>query len=192
MLDRINLYGERINGVCILNRIYTNPGSPGDILHLREQIANTFPTHTDMIFHTYGPVPWGKDYQGNPSSADTTINHPNHIGNLEIQQKYRFVLCLETMYHEFWSWDRVTERLWNAFKTKTVPIYYGCYNIEQKVPKDLFIDYRDFKNLQDLSDYLVTFPKQQWIDMTEKAFEWYKTCKIGDIGVLEELLKSLP
>lgn len=192
MLDRINSYDERINGICVLNRVYTNPGSPGDILYLREQIANTFPVCPTMVFHTYGPIPWGKDYQGNPSVTDVTINHPNHTGNLEIQQKYHFVLCLETMYHGFWSWDRVTERLWNAFKTKTVPIYYGCYNIEQKVPKDLFIDYRDFSNLQELSDYLVSFPEQRWVDMTEKAFEWYKTCKIGDIETLEGILSSLP
>jgi hypothetical protein len=95
------------------------------------------------------------------------------------------------MYHVLWSWDWITERLWNAFKSKVVPIYYGCYNIEQKVPKDLFVDFRKFNTLKQLAEYLINFPEQKWVDMTEKAFEWYKTCKIGDMDELEYLFTSL-
>jgi hypothetical protein len=157
---------------------------------LRQHIPKHWPVSCGVPIHTYGPIPFGPLYKG--KTTQHKDNHPNNIHNLEVMQKYRFTFALETMYHEFWSWDRVSERLWNAFKTKTVPIYYGCYNIEQKVPKDLFIDYRDFSNLHQLAEYIKNFPKQQWIDMTEKAYEWYKTCRIGNIEDLESLLQSLP
>ena len=85
----------------------------------------------------------------------------------------------------------MTERLFNAFKSKTIPIYYGCYNIESHVPSSLFIDYREC-NKENLINRLVNMSKQEYIDMTEKAYEWVQTCKIGNIEDLETIIKELP
>ena len=38
----------------------------------------------------------------------------------------------------------MTEKIWDSFKAKTVPVYWGASNIEEYVPKNCFIDYRDF------------------------------------------------
>ena len=184
-LDKFKSYDERIKGICALNRIYKPATQEGSIIHMRDSSIKELPI---LIKHTYGPAPWGVNYQGYCKEA----THPNHCGNLEIINRYLFVLTLEPMYHELWSWDWVTERMWNAFKAKTVPIYFGCYNIEQKIPKELFIDFRDFENLSALANYIINFEKEKWVDMTEKAFEWYKTCKISNMDDLESLLSSLP
>lgn len=184
-LDNFIDYDNKINGVVSLNRIYSTC-MDGDILYLREKLFNELNCN---IKHTYGPRSWGGDnYQGRIIS-----NHPNCIQNLEIINKYKFVLTLEPMYHEIWSCDWVTERMWNAFKSKTIPIYYGCYNIEQKVPKKLFIDLRDFNlNINEAYKYCLKMSKQQYLDITEEAYEWYyNSCKISDINDLEDLLESL-
>jgi hypothetical protein len=175
-LDTYISYEEKIDGIVGLNRIY-HTGMPGDIIYMREPIVASIPW---PIKHTYGPYPWaGNAYQGKIEA-----NHPNHINNLIITNKYKFVLTLESTYHELWSYDWITERLWNAFKSKTIPIYYGCYNIEDKVPVDLFIDLRKYIDKYDvLSKILKSYSKQQYIDQTEKAFEWYETnkpCKTSD------------
>jgi len=185
-LDRVNTYEERVNGICAMNRIYKT-GRSGDILWMREWFMNNLPAR-GLQKHCYGSVPWGGSmYQGYAKDA----NHGNHISNLEILQRYRFFFAPEPMYHELWSVDWVTERLWNAFKCKTVPVYYGCYNIEDKVPKDLYVDYRDFSSLDELANYLANFSRSRWIEMTEKAYDWYyNECKISNMRDLEEILAS--
>ena len=82
----------------------------------------------------------------------------------------------------------------------------GAYDIEKYVPKDLFIDFRDFyvenKDIEkqslfsntkydELAEYLIKFPKEKYIEMTEKAFEWEKTRKFGSLKVLENIYKEL-
>ena len=57
-------------------------------------------------------------------------------------------------------------------------MYYGCYNIEQCIPKELYIDYRNFKNDNELSQYLINFPKDKYIEMVEKAYEYYLKMKL--------------
>jgi hypothetical protein len=185
-LDYVKSYDERINGICAMYRIYST-GRDGDILWMREWFMNNFPAN-GLEKHCYGRFSWGGNmYKGFAKEA----NHGNHIANLEILQKYRFCWCVEPMYHYLWSVDWVTERLWNAFKCKTVPIYYGCYNIESKVPKELYIDYRDFSSLSELSDYIKNFDKNKWIDMTEKAYNWYyNECKISKLSDLEQILTN--
>jgi hypothetical protein len=155
---------------------------------MREWFMENLPVNGLMQKHCYGNPPWGGSmYKGYAKSA----NHPNHIANLEILQNYRFVFAVEPMHHELWSVDWVTERLWNAFKCKTVPVYFGCFNIEDKVPKDLFIDYRDFGNISSLAQFLVEFDKSRWTDMTERAYDWYyNKCRISDMVDLETILGS--
>ena len=85
----------------------------------------------------------------------------------------------------------MTERMFNCFKAKTIPIYIGCYNIEEHVPKDLFIDFREFKdNPHKLAEHLKSFDKSKWEDMTERAFEWNKANRIGNVEDLEATISE--
>ena len=182
-LDSFISYEERIPGICAMYKIYQTKRE-GDILHMRSEVMHGLPLDTK---HTYGKPSWGDDmYQGCVEGV-----HPNHEENLKIINKYHFVLALEPMYHEMWSYNWITERLWNAFKSKTVPVYYGCYNVEELVPTDLFIDYRKFSNLTELAEELKNFPQSRWEDMTEKAYNWYyNTCRMSNMDDLEDVLRS--
>lgn len=184
-LDTIKGYDERVNGICAMYKIYKT-GRAGDILGMRQWFMTNLPVGGKIQKHCYGPQAWGGNmYKG------YIKGHPNCLANLEALGNYRFSLAMEPMYHNLWSVDWVTERLWNAFKCKTVPVYYGCFNIEKKVPKDLYIDYRDFASLGDLAKFLISFNKSRWIDMTEKAYDWYyNECKISRMPDLEDILRS--
>lgn len=194
-LDKFLSFEEKTKGVCCLNRIYfTN--NEADIIWLRPVIMNGLNLGEDYVKDVYSSNIWGND----------SINHknilkfpPSHYENLKMINIYQFCLCMESTYHPYWSWDWVTERLWNCFRAKTVPIYLGCYNIEQLVPKDLYIDLRDYFidekkftfDLDKLSNDLINFPKDRYIDMTEKAFEWQKTNKIGNVIEIEKVLSQM-
>jgi len=186
-LEEFKSYEERIPGACILNRSY-NTGKESDIVYLREEIANNL--HHEIPVHIWSHVKWGGSKFKGVVKSPIHHSHTNHLKKIN---EYRFCICFESSYHEYWSWDFITERMFNCFKSKTVPIYIGCYNIEQHVPKDLFIDFRDYydtnhRDYDRLSSDLANFPRNKWEDMTERAFEWNKTNRIGNIEDLESTI----
>jgi hypothetical protein len=81
---------------------------------------------------------------------------------LETLSNYKFNLCYEN------AIDRetyITEKIFDSFKAGTIPIYLGPKNISSYIPKNTFIDLRDFLTLNDLNDYL--------INMNERRFNNY-------------------
>jgi alpha(1,3/1,4) fucosyltransferase len=71
---------------------------------------------------------------------------------LAILSQYKFTICFENMHGKSWY---ITEKIWDAFKAKTVPIYRWAANIEQYIPKNCFIDFRNFHwNYSLLTEYM--------------------------------------
>jgi len=178
VLDSHLSYEEKIKGVCFINRGYP----------LRVKVLNELNVEPYLVKHVFSKEPWGdvhyRGFQGGgiPSSCDT----------LALINKYLFRVCFEYTYDPFYANGFVTERITDCFKAKTIPIYLGCSNIEEFVPRELFVDYRDFNfDNAALSDYLLSFPKSKYIDMVDAAYEWVKTCRIGNIDDLEVILRGL-
>ncbi len=185
-LDKFTPFNEKINGIICLNKI-NKTGRAGDIYFLREEVMRQLPATHGFSKHVFSREKWGGAmWQG-------SIPHfHSHEENLKIINKYRFCLCFESTYDSFHSYDFITERIINCFKSKTIPVYYGCYNIEDFVPKHLFIDYRDFfGDYKKLMDHLLSFTEEKYNEMTEEAFKWSKTSRIGSISDLEKVLSTL-
>jgi len=76
--------------------------------------------------------------------------------------KYNFSICFENCVFPGY----ITEKIFDCFFVGTIPIYYGAPDIEKYIPKDCFIDRRDFKNYQELRDFLKS--------LTESEIKAYK------------------
>jgi len=183
-------YNNKLKGICSLNKIYET-GQMGDVLYLRKQVFNKL---KNIIKHSYGRIPYGgKHFQKKASDPSTK-------DSLQIINKYLFCLALEPMYHEMWSWDWVTERMWNCFRAKTIPVYFGCYNIEKLVPQEFYIDLRKYILTENpkitfdckrLVKDLNSFSEKEYIKIVEKAYNWQKNNKIGNVDELEKIFKRL-
>lgn len=186
-LEVFRPYDEKIKGLCMMNKTY-HTGREGDIVFLRKELLEKLPVEPYLVKHLYSHTRWGGScYQGQCRPYD-----PWGISSIEKVNTYRFCVCFENTYHPLWSWGYMTERLFRCFRAKTVPIYIGCYNIEEYVPKELFIDFRDFyRDYNRLAEYLITFPKKKYIEMVEKAYRWNKTHRIGSPEDFEKILKDL-
>lgn len=186
-LESFLTYDQKIKGICCLARVY-NTGTVGDINYMKHNVMRDLNVEPELVVHTYGQSPFGRpeSYQGYLG-----FKH-SHFKNLEKINQYLFCWCPEPMYHELWSHDYVTERLFNCFKSKTVAVYYGCYNIQDKIPPNLYIDYRNFKNTDELSQYLIEFSKdkEKYTEMVESAYQWNLTNKLGDIKLLEDIIQD--
>jgi hypothetical protein len=73
----------------------------------------------------------------------------------------------------------------------------GCYNIEDYVPAGSFIDFREFygqtRDYNGLSELLQQMAgnKDWYKEIVEANHRWVKSCQLGSVQKLEELILSL-
>jgi hypothetical protein len=104
-------------------------------------------------FKYYG---FGKDDKGNGwDSADPNFGGEAYVhGNRGTPAKFhdarilmsksKFVFCFENIHDPVYSMNYMTEKIFHGFIAAAVPIYCGCWNIEEVISPDLFIDIRKF------------------------------------------------
>ena len=189
-------YDDKIKGIACLNKIYYTKGE-GDIIYLRQDIMNNLPL---KIKHVYcNDKSWKLNFSVKFMNIGTD---PYSNESLKIRNKYMFNLAMETVYNPLWSKDWVTERIFNCFKSKTIPLYLGAYNIEEIVPKDLFIDLRDYitqyspvvvLDYNKLAEYLNNLMNdtQRYIDRVEAAYNWQLSNKFGNFKTFEKKLNKI-
>jgi hypothetical protein len=189
-------YEHKIKGIACLNKIYHTNGE-GDIIYLREDVINNLNL---KIKHVYcNDKSWKTNWTVKFMNEGTD---PYSNASLQIRNKYMFNLALETVYNPLWSQDWITERIFNCFKAKTIPLYLGAYNIEDYIPKDLFIDLRDYiiqysptivLNYTLLSERLndLMNDRQRYNDMTEAAYQWQLNNKFGNFKTFERKLDRI-
>jgi hypothetical protein len=156
------------------------------------------PTRLEMMMrinypikHCYGKVAYGGDMYKGLIGNDRTEQSPSSLEKLKLLNKYKFNLCFENCYHHCWSWDYITEKITDCFKAKTIPIYWGCYNIEDHIPKELFIDFREWINdISGLSNYLLKFDNKQYKNMIENAYDFVNSWRWGNIEDLRKVFDN--
>ncbi|MBO9682921.1 MAG: hypothetical protein J7502_09685 [Flavisolibacter sp.] len=86
--------------------------------------------------------------------------------------RYRFNFCFENTSNIN---GYVTEKLFDCFFSKTIPIYWGAPNIKELVPKECFVDYRDFNSLESLYSFMKNFNFDQALLMFNAQQEFLKS-----------------
>ena len=90
--------------------------------------------------------------------------YPSYQGSIaskhETYKKYRFSICYEnvTGYNGY-----VTEKIFDCFLADCVPIYLGAPNVTDHIPKETFIDKRQFDTYEKLYDYTKNMPNIQYL-----------------------------
>ena len=173
---------KKINGICAIGK-FVKRKPAYDITNQRLKIMKNIEKTGKLITHYYGRKKWGdSNYIGIISGSILGLE------KIDVLNKYKFNLCFENCYHEFWSWGYITEKIMCCFEAKTIPIYWGCYNIEKLIPQNLYIDFRKFKNSKDLVDYMLSISDEDYIKMTNEAYKFKLETKINDTNELVKLL----
>lgn len=106
--------------------------------------------------------------------------------------KCKFNLAVENLSYKGY----VTEKILESMVAKTVPVYLGAPDITDYIPKGCFINIRDYKNLDELYDYMKNMTSEQaqtYFDcgqefLTSEAGQKYT--EYGFNKLLAELVKS--
>ncbi len=89
-----------------------------------------------------------------------------------VLKNYRFSICYENC-RDIPGY--ITEKIFDCFAAGNVPIYWGASNIGDYIPKDCFIDRRDFATLDDLYIFLKTMTKEEYEEYLERIREYLQS-----------------
>lgn len=109
----------------------------------------------------------------------------------EILQRYKFAICYENA-RDISGY--ITEKIFDCFFAGCVPIYWGANNITEHVPKDCFIDKRNFYNYEALYAYIKNMNHEeylQYLDNIEKFLCSQKAYQFSCDFFAKTLIKTI-
>ncbi len=113
-----------------------------ELYSARASVIQYFQDKPEGEFEFYGHG-WEEDtyrhYKGAPSDK------------LEILKNYKFSICYENM-RDIKGY--ITEKIFDCFAVGTIPIYWGASNITDYIPKECFIDRRDFGSFEEVLHFI--------------------------------------
>jgi len=126
----------------------------------RIKILDFFATKPKDSLDIYGHLPtssfYHEMYKGEISGGYSSQEKLNVLKN------YRFCICFENVHT---TPGYITEKIFDAFAAGCVPVYWGPENVEDYIPIDCFIDYRKFKNNEEMYQFITS--------ITESEYELY-------------------
>ncbi len=132
------------------------PERKNELYSERMKMVEFFETKPEGEFDIYGRF-WVKrhyrDFRGYIPG--------DYVGEEKIStlMKYRFCVCFENTKDLN---GYITEKIFGCFAAGCVPIYWGPPNIESYIPKSCFIDYRDFKDNEELYIYIKSMSENEY------------------------------
>jgi hypothetical protein len=134
----------------------------------RQKMIDFFENKQTGEFDLYGPGwPAYSSYRGYVDSKTKCLS------------RYRFNICYENM-HGVRGY--ITEKLFNSFPSATVPVYWGAPNITDYVPKNCFIDRRDFNDEHELYAYLKSMDKKTYNTYLENIKNYVTTAQAAQFS----------
>jgi len=87
----------------------------------------------------------------------------------ELSTEYRFVMA----YENFRGWrGYISEKIFDALQAGSVPVYLGEERIAEFVPREAFVDPRNFRTHRELLEYLQSCPEAEWREMRQAGQEF--------------------
>lgn len=166
--------------VIIANNKTSNHNS--QIYHLRTQLADALHLKSHFRVVWYGEDPGHKPYF-----------HGRIASKHDVLKRAKFCICSENCYDEVYSNDYFTEKMPDVWMAGAVPIYMGCYNIDQyNLFEHSYIDLRTYVTKSN-SDLQINLPPllSRIHDFSEKQYNNYCDGVRGGLfsnGKLKELI----
>ncbi|MFY4818020.1 glycosyltransferase family 10 domain-containing protein [Aliarcobacter butzleri] len=103
----------------------------------------------------------------------TGQNYPSYKGMVEnkkeTMEKYKFSICYENAKD---IPGYITEKIFDSFFAGCIPIYWGANNILEYIPKECFIDFRDFDSYNELYKFIRNMNDNDYMNYLENI-EYY-------------------
>jgi len=94
----------------------------------------------------------------------------------ETMKNYKFSICYENIKDQN---GYITEKIFDSFFAGCVPIYWGAKNITTHIPKECFVDKREFDSFEDIYDFMKNMDEKTYLSYIE-AIETFLTSSKAD------------
>ncbi len=114
------------------------------------RLGRTRVPYTLRRFYRFGLAQWQKIKPDPLLQAARRVYCGKTESKSSILGNYTFALCFENSILKGW----ITEKIFDCFFSGTIPVYLGAPDIEDYIPRDCFIDMRNFPDYPTLHKYL--------------------------------------
>lgn len=136
-------------------------------LYKRRMLAvDYFSRRIPSRFDFYGkgwdkPIPWDIKERLFGVKQYSTYRGELKADKIKALSTYKFCLCFENATAPGY----ITEKIFDCFKARCVPVYFGAPDVTNFIGKNCFIDFREFMDFEKLLNYLES--------ISEKTFNTY-------------------
>lgn len=118
------------------------------------------------------------------------VSYKGSVSNkIETQSMYKFSICFQntSIINNY-----LDEKIFDSFLANTVPVYWGCPNINELIPSNTFIDYRKFKSIEDLFNYMHNMSNDEYINYISNINKFLESEQIQKFSIdnwLDSIIK---
>ena len=172
-------------------------GSPQELYSARLDAIEWYETHQPQAFDLYGEG-WnepairgvGKLRRLGLMKIVTRLMppppRPSYRGSVPkkkpVLERYRFAISYENARDVP---GYITEKIFDPFLASCVPIYWGAPDITDYVPKDCFIDFRDYMDHAKLYERLSTMTDSEYLGYLDRIEKFIRSQVDGPFGLTQ-------
>lgn len=168
--------------LCLLMQSNKASKVPGELYSLRREIIRYFEKRGDNLMDLYG-YGWNTpntQHLGPSEPFYTPIYKGIAEDKWETFAKYKFIFCIQNAIP---AGDFECDAFM-AMATGSVPIYLPPPDADEYIPKDTYINFNDFDNLDELTDYLKQIvDTPQYEEYKKKGWEYINSEKFEPFTV---------
>jgi len=155
--------------LCVLVNSNLSSNIKGELYSKRLEFIKWFEKNAlnDFDLYGFGWDKWSLKIRGR-TLFSTKLFAPKRVSykgiaddKLKVMSRYKFSICFENTNTVK---DYISEKIFDSFFAKSVPIYWGAPNIEEYIPKNCFIDFRDFKNFEECYSYIKNMSENEYLN----------------------------
>lgn len=193
-------WSQRPNFCCSIasNKYVTNKNSKFELYSKRTEIFDWFQINHPEIFNLYGSGWNVSKYDNVMKFLASKVNlipkfyfnkYDFYKGEIvsknEILAAHKYAICFENVSN---LKGYVTEKIFDCFFSGTIPVYYGAENISDYVPKECYIDYREFSSHDAMLSKMNNIKEDEYINrqlaiksfLDSESFSKFRACSFAD------------
>ncbi len=113
----------------------------------------------------------------------------------ETMKNYKFSICYENIKDQA---GYITEKIFDSFFAGCVPIYWGAKNVTDHIPKECFIDKREFDSFEDIYEFIKNMDEKTYMNYLDAIEEFLNSSKADQFKaevfadtIVSEIVKDL-
>ncbi len=190
------LFNYETRKLCTLINSNKFSNANGELYSYRLKIIKWFEKNRPGEFDLYG-YGWDEFYL---SFLSKKIFYTKKIPNIRPSyrgivddkiatlNKYKFSICFE---NNFKNRGNVTEKIIDCFQARMIPIYFGPPDQEEYIPKSCFINFREFKCIYSMYEYIVNLPREIYFEYLDNIDYFLKSKAFKDSFGFEKAMQTI-